>query len=148
MQQPLEAFKNAKLRPLWHDPAIMPDTLPALSADEKCELLIVGGGFTGHGVGASRFGARIAIELLGYAPSDILKLQFVTQKAMPWLPEPFRWFGVRFTQNALVKADKNGGKRGFWLKTLDRLGFYLLSIIPPPEPKGRRGQIYLWCLFK
>ena len=82
-------------------------------------------GYTGLGVGATRFGARIGIELLGYQPSDILQMQFVTKKPMPWAPEPFRWFGVRFTQNALVKADKNNGKRGLWLKLLDamNLGF-------------------------
>ncbi len=79
-------------------------------------------GYTGHGVGASRFGARIGIELLGYEPSDVIKMQFVTRKALPWAPEPFRWFGVKFTQNALVKADNNGGKRGLWLKFLDMLG--------------------------
>ena len=79
-------------------------------------------GYTGHGVSASRFGARIGIELLGYQASDILEMQFVTKKALPWAPEPFRWLGVKFTQNALVKADKNGGKRGLWLKFLDSLG--------------------------
>ena len=79
-------------------------------------------GYTGHGVGGSRFGARIGIELLGYEPSDVIKMQFVTRKSLPWAPEPFRWLGVRFTQNALIKADKNGGKRGLWLKFLDMLG--------------------------
>jgi len=79
-------------------------------------------GYTGHGVGASRFGARVGIELLGYEPSDILDMKFITRKSLPWAPEPFRWLGVKFTQNALVKADKNGGKRGLWLRILDRLG--------------------------
>jgi len=79
-------------------------------------------GYTGHGVGASRFGARIGIELLGYEPSDVIKMQFVTRKSLPWAPEPFRWFGVKFTQIALMKADRNGGKRGLWLKFLDMLG--------------------------
>lgn len=79
-------------------------------------------GYTGHGVAASRFGARIGIELLGYQPSDLIDMQFVRKKALPWAPEPFRWFGVKFTQEALKKADRNGGKRGLWLKLLDRLG--------------------------
>lgn len=78
-------------------------------------------GYTGLGVGASRFGARIGIELLGYQPSDILNMQFVKKKPMPWAPEPFRWFGVRYTQSALVKADTNNGERGLWLKILDKL---------------------------
>ena len=79
-------------------------------------------GYTGHGVGASRFGARIGIELLGYAPTDVIKMKFVTEKSLPWAPEPFRWLGVRLTQHALIKADRNNGKRGLWLKFLDRLG--------------------------
>ena len=79
-------------------------------------------GYTGSGVVASRFGARIGIEMLGYQPSDILKMKFVTSKALPWAPEPFRWLGVRLTQKALIKADRNGGKRGLWLRFLDKLG--------------------------
>lgn len=79
-------------------------------------------GYTGLGVGASRFGARVAIEMLGYGPSEILKLDFVTRRPLPWAPEPLRWLGVRFTQHELARADRNGGKRGLWLKLLDRLG--------------------------
>ncbi|MCF6192951.1 MAG: FAD-binding oxidoreductase [Kangiellaceae bacterium] len=79
-------------------------------------------GYTGHGVGASRFGARIGIELLGYQPTDIIKMKFVTKKALPWVPEPFCWPGVKITQNELIRADRNGGKRGLWLKFLDMLG--------------------------
>lgn len=79
-------------------------------------------GYTGHGVGATRFGARIGIELLGYQPSEVVKMQFVTKRALPWVPEPFCWPAVKMTQLALIKADKNGGKRGLWLRFLDRLG--------------------------
>lgn len=79
-------------------------------------------GYTGHGVSASRFGARIGIELLGYEPSSILKLKMVTSRALPWPPEPIRWLVVRFTARELARADRNGGKRGLWLKFLDVLG--------------------------
>jgi glycine/D-amino acid oxidase-like deaminating enzyme len=82
-------------------------------------------GYTGLGVGASRFGARVGLELLGYNPTDILDMQFIKKKPMSWVPEPFRWFGVKMTQQALMKADANDGKRGPWLKLLDffNLGF-------------------------
>jgi len=79
-------------------------------------------GYTGHGVSASRFGARIGIELLGYKPSEVINMRLVTSKAIPWPPEPVRWMAVRMTQRALTRADKNGGKRGLWLKFLDALG--------------------------
>ena len=79
-------------------------------------------GYTGNGVSASRFGARIGIELLGYQPSEVIKMKLVTRRALPWPPEPLRWLAVRMTQLALIKADRNGGKRGLWLKFLDALG--------------------------
>ncbi len=48
MQQHLEAIKESKFCPLWHDqPDVRPEILPTLSKNEHCELLIVGGGFTG-----------------------------------------------------------------------------------------------------
>ncbi len=82
-------------------------------------------GYTGLGVGATRFGARVGLELLGYQPSDILDMLFVKKKAMNWVPEPLRWIGVTLTRHALIKADANGGKRGLWLKLLDffHMGF-------------------------
>ena len=47
MNKYLEALQDAAARPVWHDPDIMPEPLAPLTSDEKCELLIVGGGFTG-----------------------------------------------------------------------------------------------------
>ena len=78
-------------------------------------------GYTGLGVAASRFGARIGIELLGYQPSEILDLLFVKKKSMAWPPEPLKYIGVELTRRAMLNADKNGGKRGLWLRILDAL---------------------------
>jgi glycine/D-amino acid oxidase-like deaminating enzyme len=78
-------------------------------------------GYTGLGVGATRFGARVGLELLGYDPSEILEMQFVRKSAMAWPPEPFRWIGVTLTRKEMARADRNDGKRGLWLKILDRL---------------------------
>ena len=47
MKKHLEALKDAIVHPLWHDPEIMPEPLAPIASDENCELLIVGGGFTG-----------------------------------------------------------------------------------------------------
>jgi hypothetical protein len=78
-------------------------------------------GYTGQGVGASRFGARIGLELLGYDPTDVLDMSFIRKKALPWPPEPFRWIDVTLTRKEMDRADCNNGKRGLWLKILDRL---------------------------
>jgi glycine/D-amino acid oxidase-like deaminating enzyme len=92
--------------------------VPGVAHDGRVAWAI---GYTGLGVGASRFGARIGIELLGYQPSDILELQFVKKNPMPWAPEPLRWLGVYITHKELERADRNGGKRGLWLTMLDKL---------------------------
>ena len=78
-------------------------------------------GYTGLGVGATRFGARVGLELLGYNPSEILDMQFIRKSAMAWPPEPFRWIGVTLTRNEMARADRNDGKRSLWLSLLDRL---------------------------
>ncbi|HEY5658446.1 MAG TPA: FAD-dependent oxidoreductase [Myxococcota bacterium] len=79
-------------------------------------------GYTGQGVSATRFGARVALELLGYEPSDLLELALVRKRSLPWPPEPLRWIGVTLTRKAMERADRNGGRRGLWLRLLDRLG--------------------------
>ena len=47
MKRHLEALRDAAVRPVWHDRDVMPEPLAPLTSEEKCDLLIVGGGFTG-----------------------------------------------------------------------------------------------------
>jgi glycine/D-amino acid oxidase-like deaminating enzyme len=79
-------------------------------------------GYTGLGVGASRFGARVALDLLGGAPTDLTRLRFVQRRPLPFPPEPLRSFGIDLTRRAIAASDRNEGRRGLWLRTLDRFG--------------------------
>jgi glycine/D-amino acid oxidase-like deaminating enzyme len=79
-------------------------------------------GYTGLGVVASRFGARVALDLLDRPEAPHLALRFVRRRPFPWPPEPFRALAVELTQRGLAKADRNEGRRGPWLRLLDRLG--------------------------
>ena len=47
MDAHLEALEDSKLACLWLDQEARPEPLRPLSGDQRCELLIVGGGFTG-----------------------------------------------------------------------------------------------------
>jgi glycine/D-amino acid oxidase-like deaminating enzyme len=78
-------------------------------------------GFTGLGVGASRFGARVALELADDVDSELTRLRLVRTKPLPFPPEPLRWAGITLTRKELARADRTG-ERGLWLRTLDRLG--------------------------
>ena len=48
-------------------------------------------------------------------------MRFITKRAFPWPPEPIRSLGVSMTQRAMARADRNEGRRGPWLRLLDRL---------------------------
>jgi glycine/D-amino acid oxidase-like deaminating enzyme len=79
-------------------------------------------GYTGLGVAASRFGARTALDLLDGADTDRTRLKLVRSRPLPFPPEPARWAVIQATRRALARADEHGGRRGPWLRLLDRLG--------------------------
>lgn len=79
-------------------------------------------GYTGLGVGASRFGGRVCLDLLDGGPSPLLDLEMVRRGPLPFPPEPLRWIGITLTRRALERADRRGGRRGVWLRALDAVG--------------------------
>ena len=79
-------------------------------------------GYTGLGVGASRFGARTALDLLDGADTERTRLKLVRTRPLPFPPEPARWAVIQATRRALARADEHGGRRGPWLRLLDRVG--------------------------
>jgi glycine/D-amino acid oxidase-like deaminating enzyme len=79
-------------------------------------------GYTGLGVAATRFGARVALDLLDGRETEATRLRYVRRRPVPFPPEPLRYAVVQLTRNRLAAADRNEGRRGLWLRTLDRLG--------------------------
>ncbi|MEV5413819.1 FAD-dependent oxidoreductase [Thermopolyspora sp. NPDC052614] len=79
-------------------------------------------GYTGLGVGASRFGALVGLDLLARRPTERTRLGMVRRHPVPFPPEPLRWPVVELTRQALARADENEGRRGPWLRLLDRFG--------------------------
>jgi glycine/D-amino acid oxidase-like deaminating enzyme len=79
------------------------------------------GGYTGLGVVASRFGAGVALDLLDPPDAPYLQLELLRRRPVPWPPEPLRYLAVQWTRHELARADRNGGRRGVWLRLLDRL---------------------------
>jgi glycine/D-amino acid oxidase-like deaminating enzyme len=79
-------------------------------------------GYTGLGVGASRFGAQVCLDLLAGRDNERTRLEMVRRRPIPWPPEPARWLGIQMTRRSIARADAHGGRRDLWLRTLDRLG--------------------------
>ncbi|MCA1186264.1 FAD-binding oxidoreductase [Saccharopolyspora sp. 6T] len=84
-------------------------------------------GFTGLGVAASRFGAQVALDLLAGAETRRTRSALARTRPLPYPPEPLRWPLVRLTHRALARADATAGRRGWWLRLLDRHGIGLGS---------------------
>ncbi len=79
-------------------------------------------GFTGLGVGASRFGAQVALDLLERVDTARTRLSMVRTKPLPFPPEPLRWAGIQLTRRSIAGADARSGRRNLWLRGLDRFG--------------------------
>jgi glycine/D-amino acid oxidase-like deaminating enzyme len=79
-------------------------------------------GYTGLGVGASRFGANVVLDLLSGDQTELTRLQLVRTRPLPFPPEPVRAAGIGLTRWSLAQADRNGGRRNAWLRALDSVG--------------------------
>ncbi|MCR6711590.1 MAG: FAD-binding oxidoreductase [Demequina sp.] len=79
-------------------------------------------GFTGLGVGATRFGANVMLDLLDGDETERTQLQMVRERPVPFPPEPLAAAGIAATRWSLDRADHNKGKRNLLLKTLDAVG--------------------------
>lgn len=79
-------------------------------------------GHTGLGVGASRFSADVALDLLSGRPTSRTRYGIVRRKPFPIPPEPIRNPIVQFTRARTFDADNHEGRRGLWLRLLDRFG--------------------------
>ncbi|WP_235480737.1 FAD-binding oxidoreductase [Agromyces sp. Leaf222] len=79
-------------------------------------------GHTGLGVGASRFSADVALDLLAGEPTSRLRYDIVRKRPFPVPPEPFRNPIIQFTRHSILSADAHEGRRNLWLRTLDHFG--------------------------
>ena len=79
-------------------------------------------GFTGLGVGATRFAADVCLDLLDGARTRRTQLEMVRKKPLPFPPEPLASVGIQATRWSLDRADHSAGRRNVLLKTLDAVG--------------------------
>ena len=79
-------------------------------------------GFTGLGVGATRFAADVLLDLLDGLDTERTRLAMVRRKPVPFPPEPLARAGIELTRWSMERADHRQGRRNLWLRTLDRLG--------------------------
>ena len=79
-------------------------------------------GYTGLGVGATRFGANVMLDLLEGRTTERTDLEFVRTKPLPFPPEPMRSAVINLTRASYAQADRRQGRENLWLRLLHRLG--------------------------
>jgi len=79
-------------------------------------------GYTGLGVGTSRWAAGVVRDLLLRPDEDRLRLRIVASPPIPFPPEPIRSIAVDTVRRELDRADREEGRRSVILRTLDALG--------------------------
>ncbi|MFD6419042.1 NAD(P)/FAD-dependent oxidoreductase [Streptomyces sp. NPDC060194] len=78
-------------------------------------------GYTGLGVGATRFGADVMLDLLAGERTERTELEMVRRRPLPFPPDPIAWAGIEITKRSMAREDATG-RRDLWLRTMDRLG--------------------------
>ncbi|CQR65568.1 NAD(P)/FAD-dependent oxidoreductase [Streptomyces leeuwenhoekii] len=79
-------------------------------------------GFTGLGVGATRFAADVLLDLLSGRTTVRTELEMVRKRPLPFPPEPIASAGINLTRWSLDRADHRQGERNLFLRTLDAIG--------------------------
>ena len=79
-------------------------------------------GYTGLGVGASRWAGGVVRDFILRPDEDRLRLRIVSSPPIPFPPEPLRSATIETVRHELDRADRNDGRRGLILQTLDALG--------------------------
>ena len=79
-------------------------------------------GYTGLGVGASRWAGGVVRDFLLRPGEDRLQLRLVTSPTIPFPSEPLRSFVVDTVRHELDRADREAGRRGLILRSLDAIG--------------------------
>ena len=79
-------------------------------------------GFTGLGVGSSRFAANVMLDRLAGLSTERTSLELVNSMPLPFPPDPAAWVGVEVSRWAMDRADHNRGRRNLVLRALDAVG--------------------------
>jgi glycine/D-amino acid oxidase-like deaminating enzyme len=85
--------------------------------------VLYAGGYSGYGVSATRFGARLGLAILDDEKIPERNLALVKSQPNKIPPEPFRWIGAKLTMYALDEVDTKGGWRKLWIRLVRAMGF-------------------------
>ncbi len=69
-------------------------------------------GYTGQGVGTANLAGRVLADLLTDTTSALTSLPTVGHTSPNWEPEPLRYLGIRYVQQAYFRIDRKATETG------------------------------------
>jgi hypothetical protein len=63
-------------------------------------------------LGTANLAGRILTDLITGRESSLTELALVGHRSPEWEPEPLRWLGVRYVQQALQRIDDRSARSG------------------------------------
>ncbi|AKK06783.1 glycine/D-amino acid oxidase, deaminating [Corynebacterium mustelae] len=119
------SLKGTKITHAWGGVIDMSTQLVAFHGTTRNKTVAYSAGFTGLGLGATRFGAETMLDLLEGKETERTRLKMARRLPIPIPPEPIAYPLVQIMRRAVNKSDQNGGKDGLLLKLMGlfKIGF-------------------------
>jgi glycine/D-amino acid oxidase-like deaminating enzyme len=84
----------------------MPRDWMPVAAFDPATRIAMACGYTGQGVSTTNLAGRILASLILDRRTPLDRLPLSQRRLPQWEPEPLRWLGVRYTQNAMARIDQ------------------------------------------
>ena len=106
------AVRTDQFSHAWGGPLGMPrDWMPTMSFDRAAGVATARG-YTGQGVATTNLSGRVLADLITGRDSELTLLPMVRHQPRDWEPEPLRYLGIRYIQNAYEKLDREAEREG------------------------------------
>jgi len=100
------ALDGIRFTHAWGGPLGMPrDWMPAAMYDSRTRIATACG-YTGQGVSTTNLAGRVLASLIMDKRTALDSLPLAQRRSPNWEIEPFRWLGVRYTQDAFARIDE------------------------------------------
>ncbi|HMJ79498.1 MAG TPA: FAD-dependent oxidoreductase [Candidatus Dormibacteraeota bacterium] len=105
-------LRDVRFTHAWGGPLGMPrDWMPTVAYSAETGVASARG-YIGHGVSTANLAGRTMADLICGQPSELTELPLVNHRSPDWEPEPLRWLGVRYVQQAFAGIDRGIDRRG------------------------------------
>jgi glycine/D-amino acid oxidase-like deaminating enzyme len=104
--------RREQLSHAWGGPLGVPrDWMPTMSFDRRTGIGTARG-YTGQGVTTANLSGRVLADLITDITSELTSLPPVGHTSPNWEPEPFRYLGIRYVQQAYFRLDRKAKETG------------------------------------